>query len=51
MHKKKFNFGEDNSLILNGKTVEHRYWNLPTDENEVDLYFMDILDEFTIDSK
>jgi len=50
-HNEKFNFGKDNSLIINGKTVEYRYWNLPTDENEVNLYFKYILDEFTIDSK
>lgn len=47
VHNLKFEFGVDNTLSINGKTVEHRYWNLPKDENEVDLYFKVISDEFT----
>ena len=42
----KFDFGEDNVLIVNEKTIVNRYWNLPKDEKEVETYFRVISDEF-----
>lgn len=48
VHSDKFDFGEDNTLFINGMRVMDRYWNLPKDESEVDLYFKDISDEFTL---
>ena len=42
----KFDFGEDNVLIVNGKTIVNRYCNLPKDDKEVDRYFRVISDEF-----
>ena len=42
----KFEFGEDNVLIVNGKTIVNRYWNLPKDQDEVEMYFRFISDEF-----
>lgn len=45
-HNKKFEFGQDNILIIDGKPLENRYWNLPKDEEEVEVYFKVISDEF-----
>ena len=47
IHSENFYFGEDNVLFISGKTIETHYWNLPKDENEVDLYFKEISDKFT----
>ena len=44
--KDSFDFGEDNLLLINGKRVAKRYWNIPKDEEEVDLYFKIISEEF-----
>ena len=41
-----FGFGEDNLLLINGKRVVKRYWSIPKDEKEVDLYFKIISEEF-----
>ena len=41
-----FDFGQDNVLIVNGKTIVNRYWNLPKDQDEVEMYFRVISDEF-----
>lgn len=46
-HSEKFDFGEGNTLFINGMRVNNRYWNLPKGESEVDLYFKEISDEFT----
>jgi len=53
LHNRKFSFGEDNTLILEGKTIEQYYWNLPKNKTEVDFYLKTILDKFipTINSK
>ena len=40
--KGSFEFGEDNVLVINGKSILKRFWNLPKDEKEVDLYFKSI---------
>ena len=42
----KFEFGQDNILIVNGKSIVNRYWNLPKDQDEVEMYFRVISDEF-----
>lgn len=47
VHTQRFAFGGDNILIINGKPVEGRYYNLPKSADEVELYFRDISDEFT----
>jgi hypothetical protein len=44
-HKDSFDFGEDNVLVINGKSILKRFWNIPKDEKEVDLYFKMISDE------
>ena len=44
--KDSFNFGEDNLLLINGKRVAKRYWSLPKNEDEVDLYYKIISEEF-----
>ena len=43
--KGSFDFGEDNVLVINGKSILKRFWNIPKDEKEVDLYFKIISDE------
>lgn len=40
-----FKFGEDNMLIVNGEVIDNKYWNLPTSDEEVVLYFRMISDE------
>jgi hypothetical protein len=47
LHNNRFDFGEDNTLMINGKTIDYLYWDLPKDESDVDLYFQIISDEFT----
>jgi len=47
-HKESFEFGEDNTLLINDKPVKQRYWNMPKNESEVGFYFKAISDEFTI---
>ena len=37
-----FEFGEDNVLVINGKSILKRFWNIPKDDEEVDLYFKSI---------
>ncbi|PQB07562.1 hypothetical protein BST83_10625 [Polaribacter filamentus] len=51
--KGSFDFGEDNVLVIDSKPVAKRYWNIPKDEEEVDLYFKIISEEFNseVDSK
>ena len=51
--KDSFDFGEDNILLINGKRVAKRYWSIPKNEGEVDLYFKIISEEFSseLDSK
>ena len=51
--KDSFDFGEDNLLLINGKRVAKRYWSIPKNEGEVDLYFKIISEEFSseLDSK
>ena len=44
--KDSFDFGEDNLLLINGKRVIKRYWSIPKNEVEVDLYFKIISKEF-----
>jgi len=44
--KDSFDFGEDNLLLINGKRVTKRYWSIPKNEGEVDLYFKIISEEF-----
>ena len=44
--KDSFDFGEDNLLLINGKRVAKRYWSIPKNELEVDLYFKIISEEF-----
>jgi hypothetical protein len=44
--KGSFDFGEDNVLVIDSKPVAKRYWNIPKDEEEVDLYFKIISEEF-----
>jgi len=44
--KDSFDFGEDNLLLINGKRVAKRYWSIPKNEEEVDLYFKIISKEF-----
>ena len=40
-----FDFGEDNTLVINGLTVYNLYWDLPKNESDVDLYFQVISDK------
>ncbi|MDA3905745.1 MAG: hypothetical protein PF484_06695 [Bacteroidales bacterium] len=47
LHNDRFDFGEDNTLMINGKTIDNLYWDLPKDESELDLYFQVISDKFT----
>ncbi|MDA9872621.1 hypothetical protein N9C25_00190 [Saprospiraceae bacterium] len=51
--KDSFDYGEDNLLLINGKRVIKRYWSIPKNEVEVDLYFKIISKEFNseVDSK
>lgn len=44
--KDSFDFGEDNLLLINGKRVAKRYWSIPKNEVEVDLFFKIISEEF-----
>jgi len=44
--KHSFDFGEDNLLFINGKRVAKRYWSIPKNEGEVNLYFKIISEEF-----
>ena len=44
--KDSFDFGEDNLLLINGKRVAKRYWSIPQNEGEVDLFFKIISEEF-----
>ena len=44
--KDSFDFGEDNILLINGKRVAKRYWSIPKNEGEVDLFFKIISEEF-----
>ena len=43
--KHSFDFGEDNLLFINGKRVAKRYWSIPKNEGEVNLYFKIISEE------
>ena len=43
--KHSFDFGEDNLLLINGKRVAKRYWSIPKNEGEVNLYFKIISEE------
>ena len=43
--KGSFDFGEDNVLVINGKSILKRFWNIPKDEKEVNFYFKMISDE------
>ena len=47
LHNNRFDFGEDNTLMINGKAIDNIYWDLPKDESDVDLYFQIISDELT----
>ena len=47
LHNDTFDFGEDNTLIINGKTINNLYWGLPKNESDVDLYFQVISDKLT----
>jgi hypothetical protein len=38
--------GEDNLLLINSKRVAKRYWSIPKNEGEVDLFFKIISKEF-----
>ena len=43
--KGSFDFGEDNVLVINGKSILKHFWNIPKDEKEVNFYFKMISDE------
>ena len=43
--KGSFDFGEDNVLVINGKSILKRFWNIPKNEAEVNLYFNIISEE------
>ena len=51
--KDSLDFREDNLLLINGKRVIKRYWSIPKNEGEVDLFFKIISEEFNseVDSK
>tara|TARA_R110002072_G_scaffold302926_2_gene489850 strand:- start:284 stop:628 length:345 start_codon:yes stop_codon:yes gene_type:complete len=45
-HSVNFDFGEDNILIINNNIIKHSYWGLPKNDDDVDLYFKVISEEF-----
>ena len=47
MYNDRFDFGEDNTLMINGKTIENMYWDLPKNDSDVDLFLKAISDKIT----
>src|SRR6056297_3913425 len=45
-HPDVFDFGEDNTLIINGIVINDCYWNLPENDDEVEIFFHHISDKF-----
>ncbi|MFW6249377.1 MAG: hypothetical protein ACOC4J_06375 [Bacteroidota bacterium] len=41
-----FDFGENNTLLINGKSINDYYWDLPKNEDEVDLFFNHISSKY-----